>query len=153
MPRTHDRNHFYKFATLGGARAMITERTLKWSSPLLFNDPFDTQTRLVADLDPEAFAARFAELYSSILMDDPIPDYIGVHAPLHAVALYMRENFSPAQKAEAIETVRLGALRTAAEADDQLAKFSDEISKQLHHGRAICLAEEINNVVMWSHYA
>ena len=39
--RRHDRQYFYKYVSAKTAQAILTTRTLRWSSPILFNDPFD----------------------------------------------------------------------------------------------------------------
>src|SRR4030042_1939961 len=39
--RAHDRKYFYKYISASTAIRILTHRTLRLSSPLLFNDPFD----------------------------------------------------------------------------------------------------------------
>lgn len=39
--RRHDRRFFYKYMTAETARIVLANRTLRWSCPVLFNDPFD----------------------------------------------------------------------------------------------------------------
>ena len=153
MPRMHNRDAFYKFATLDGARAMIEHRTLKWSAPTLFNDPFDVQTRIVSGINCDRFSDRFTELYASIVNGEHLPDYFDAARDIHRFAHYVRTNFNEHQQREAIASFRDAAWETGSHADEHLAKFSNDISANLQHGRVFCMAEEINNVVMWSHYA
>ena len=47
----HDRKYFYKYVTVETALLILQNRKLKYSSPVLFNDPFDTQTRIGFDCE------------------------------------------------------------------------------------------------------
>jgi hypothetical protein len=153
MPRSHDRTDFFKFASRGAAEAMIKNRTLRWSTPLLFNDPFDTQTRLVAkNIDANDFVDAFTQRYAQILFDDQLPAFFSAQNKLHAAANITRQK-SKAEKYAAIDRIRESALSMAANFDQILAKYHAEITNHLQHGLIICLTEDINNVVMWSHYS
>jgi hypothetical protein len=39
--RCHDVEFLYKYFTAATAIAILTTQTFRWSSPLIFNDPFD----------------------------------------------------------------------------------------------------------------
>lgn len=132
---------------------MIEHRTLRWTNPLRFNDPFDTQTRIVAmNLDAERFAHAFAKRYREIVLNDELPTYFKTDKELHRVAALMRKA-SDDEKHKAVERFGGYALEMAGNLDQHLARFSAEISAHLQYGLTICLTEDINNVVMWSHYA
>ena len=40
---TDDREFFYTYASSDNAKAILRNCSVRWSSPLLFNDPFETQ--------------------------------------------------------------------------------------------------------------
>ena len=132
---------------------MIEHKTLRWTSPLGFNDPFDTQTRIVAtNGGDERFVQAFTERYREILFGEVLPAYFKSDNELHRIAAVVR-NEPDGAKHEAVERFRRGALAIGENLDPILAKFSAEISSHLQHGQVFCLTEDINNVVMWSHYA
>jgi len=132
---------------------MIEQKTLRWTSPLSFNDPFDTQTRIVAtNLGAERFAHAFAERYREIVFNDELPAYFKADNELHRTAALMRKA-SGDDKHKAIKRFGGYALEMTENLDQHLAKYSGEVSSHLQHGQVICLTEDINNVVMWSHYA
>jgi len=58
MPRSsnrlHDRRSFFKYTSAATAKLVLNNRTLRWSSPSLFNDPFDI------------FTARTNEIFNSL---------------------------------------------------------------------------------------
>jgi hypothetical protein len=49
--RRHDRQVFYKYMTARTARIVLSTRKLRWSSPLMFNDPFDVTQELRLNFD------------------------------------------------------------------------------------------------------
>lgn len=48
----HDRSSFYKYVSSEVAKIILVNKTLRWSSPLLFDDPFDVTRVLAADIKP-----------------------------------------------------------------------------------------------------
>jgi hypothetical protein len=42
---------FFKYVTANTARTILENSTLRWSSPAMFNDPFDTQFDLHLEFD------------------------------------------------------------------------------------------------------
>ena len=44
--RKHERRYFYKYVSAKTAKIIISTRKLRWSSPVLFNDPFDVTQEL-----------------------------------------------------------------------------------------------------------
>jgi hypothetical protein len=57
---------FYKYVKARVAKNILVTRKLRWSSPLLFNDPFDVSQELRLDFDraalQSAFSAKLAEI-------------------------------------------------------------------------------------------
>jgi Protein of unknown function (DUF2971) len=153
MPRTHDRVDFYKFATKAVAKIMIEHRTIRWRTPLQFNDPFDTQTRLTASVDNEVYADRFVQRLGELAFSPEIPSYYDSASELHLAAMLMRRTTPADKRDEALAFMRDGALESARALTESLGGMSDGLAAHLQHGRAFCMTEKINNVVMWSHYA
>ncbi|MFA5118811.1 MAG: DUF2971 domain-containing protein [Candidatus Omnitrophota bacterium] len=46
----HDRTSFYKYVSAEVAKIILVNQTLRWSSPLLFDDPYDVTRVLAADI-------------------------------------------------------------------------------------------------------
>lgn len=153
MPRTHERNDFYKLATRAVAKIMIEHRTIRWRTPLQFNDPFDTQTRLTANIDPDVYADRFIERLGQLAFASEVPDFYDPTSELHRGAMLMRRTTPADRQADALAFLRVGALESANRFTDLLGEMSDDLVGHMQHGRAFCLTEKMNNVVMWSHYA
>ena len=78
--KTHDRDFFYKYANYDTAINILGNLEVRWSSPLLFNDPFDTQVGIHLDFTSEELIRStreeigkmiFAEEEPSLANDNP----------------------------------------------------------------------------------
>lgn len=49
--RKHDRQYFYKYVSAEVAKIILARKELRWTSPLLFNDPFDVSQELRLNFD------------------------------------------------------------------------------------------------------
>jgi hypothetical protein len=65
--RLHDRQFFYKYVTAEVAKIILTTRKLRWSSPLLFNDPFDVTQDLRLNFDASELTKSLAEEFASLI--------------------------------------------------------------------------------------
>lgn len=153
MPRKHDRTAFYKLANTDTAKKMIEHRTLRWRAPLQFNDPFDTQTSLSATIDEAVFVERFLDRLVALSYDDELPRYFDPENRLHQAAMLTRNNQNRGPREAFAKFMRPSAIESARGVLDGLAKLSDSVTSHLQNGRIFCMTEDVNNVVMWSHYA
>lgn len=152
MPREHEQIAFYKFADLATARVMVEKRTTRWRTPLQFNDPFDVQTRIRVAINETAYVDRFLQRFRELVYVNPVPAFFQAGNDVHEAAMVVRQ-LDGVNKAAAVAQFRASLERTAGDLGQHFAKFSDEIAGHLQHGRVFCMAEDVNNVVMWSHYA
>ncbi len=58
--RQNDRKSFFKYMSPGTAKTVLENSTLRWSSPILFNDPFDVPREMSSG----------GELISSVILSD-----------------------------------------------------------------------------------
>ena len=65
--RRHDRFCFYKHVTAETAKVTISSRTLQWSSPLLFNDPFDVPRRAVLPFTVDELHAAMRDEFLAVM--------------------------------------------------------------------------------------
>ena len=84
---------FFKYASHEAALAMLKSKTVRYSSPLLFNDPFDMQAGLNFDFDVdllnEKLVARMEQLSRG--PEEPLVDK---DDPWGQMILLMREKIS-----------------------------------------------------------
>lgn len=61
ITRTHNRAYFYKYMPAETAALVLKAGKLRWSSPLLFNDPFDVPRSLAGDMTATDIARAVAD--------------------------------------------------------------------------------------------
>jgi hypothetical protein len=61
------RQVFYKYMTARVAKIVLATRRLRWSSPLLFNDPFDVTQELRLNFDEHGLNAALIERVASLM--------------------------------------------------------------------------------------
>jgi DNA-directed RNA polymerase subunit F len=152
----HDKEGFFKYYTAESTKLTLTTGARKWSTPALFNDPFDNQFDLKFE-EPSVGLARthvgqFLELMTA---GQPIGrDQFGDLAP---VMEYLRQihiqnpglRYSEADLAELVE----GATEGMENVVKTLPQANSEVRAILADTSIFCLSETCDNLLMWSHYA
>jgi hypothetical protein len=64
----HDKTHFYKYTSAQTAKTILRKKTYRYSSPILFNDPFDVQTELLFDFGIEKLSDLVIQKVESIIL-------------------------------------------------------------------------------------
>jgi cyanate lyase len=100
--RRHDRRVFYKYVTAEVAKIILTTRRLRWSSPLLFNDPFDVTQELRLDFGQAEINAVLTERWASLL-EHEVPDISFEDPKLNLKVRLIRESPPEARRAVAEE--------------------------------------------------
>lgn len=152
----HDREYFYKYIPAETALKVLRTRTLKYSSPTIFNDPFDTQTRMDFDFEvPELIEAFSEEIYKMM------------HGPEEPVGNENNELFRDIKKTwhiakqsqrkmpkdiwrQQIKAFNEVTVRICTERLEEMNNWWYRLSKA---SRILCLAEDQKNLLMWAHYA
>jgi hypothetical protein len=61
VTQASSRQIFYKYIKASVAKTVLATRRLRWSSPLLFNDPFDVTQELRLNFDEHDLNAAMTE--------------------------------------------------------------------------------------------
>ncbi len=146
---------FFKYASSGTALTILKNRTLQYSSPGTFNDPFDVQSGLHFDFDPATLHRKVVSRISELARRDRgtlvNPDDAWGQVVLEARKQFPVIGFDPdrwlASTAEAF-----------AEIVPEIAKTQRDY-QQLWWGsmvpsaRVFCVSEAHDDLLMWAHYA
>ena len=149
--RLHDRQSFFKYMSADTARMVLTNRSLRWSSPTLFNDPFDVPRELSFGITPDevvqASARRMAQL-----IEDPPEDTSQFGDKLRLIVGAVKKGISAELKAEL-----LAGLEQVVASHHPTGKSMDELRELwrtwLPDHRILCLTESPAHAAMWHHYA
>jgi hypothetical protein len=152
----HDRQYFYKYVTAETALLILQNQTLKYSSPIIFNDPFDVQTNLDYGFTTEKMMEAFIDELFRLIHDEvePVGDNTyplvsGIQQMRHVVKKSSRrmpkDVFRQQNKALVKDTVQ--------RAEPMLKDMNSLWKKIARASKVFCVAEEYDNLLMWAHYA
>lgn len=154
--KSHNRECFYKYLSPLAARAVLETGSFRWSSPRMFNDPFDIQYDLHlgftedeihdATIDRLGRLAREGRRYEinaenpTALLFNSLLDILNQAMPGMSDA-QIRENFS--------DVIREGFQGM----NRALPRFHAEMRDIQQKSSVFCVSEIPDSLLMWSHYA
>jgi hypothetical protein len=152
--RRHDRQYFYKYVTSSTAKAILRSRTLRWSSPQLFNDPFDTPRKLTFDCTSRELQEALAEALARLIETNA---EMPPNAPIMLVVLLSMLKLggrdTPEMRAHLANDLRTNALKTIPEPAVGLRAFQEDWDDRIPKMRILCVSETAKSTAMWAHYA
>lgn len=133
------------------ARIVLTNRSLRWSSPVLFNDPFDVPRELSFGILPDELAQASARRMAH-LIERPPEDTAQFSPKIRVILETVKKGSSEELKAQLL----LG-LKEVAASHHPSGDSMDEMRKLwrtwLPDHRILCLTESPSHSAMWHHYA
>lgn len=151
IPRTHDREYFYKYMPAETAALVLKTGKLRWSSPLLFNDPFDVPRSLAGDMTATDIARAVADRMDAYL-DNPPEDLTDFDPMLQQLFGLAKNGFPEALRAE-MRKVTQEARDNPESHAAPLNELRDHWKEKIREMRVLCLTESQAHVAMWYHYA
>jgi hypothetical protein len=147
--------HFYKYTSAETATAILESSTFRYSSPLLFNDPFDVQTGLHFDFDvtqlPEKVWGRIEQLV--LQQERPLfseSSYMG-----QSITLMWDKKSTHGFPREDMRSIFLPGLSVMGSGLVDLQAQVQNLWRRsfLPRLRVFSVSEDKDNLLMWSHYA
>ena len=149
--RRHDRQFFYKYVTAKVAKIVLSTRKLRWSSPLLFNDPFDVTQELRLNFDEVKLNAALIDRSASLIeQGDPSNS---VKHPVVAVLLRVATRATPEVRRAMARELRQSIGTPTAGQVQSFAALKDMWKEMVPTFRVLCLSELNDVTPMWLHYA
>jgi len=143
---------FCKYVTAEVAFKTLNTLTVKCSSPLLFNDPFDSLLEIRYDFSieevPELMFKRFHQIIFSdekYKFDPQLPNYEKFKQ--------IHENRDLNNKELRFKDIAPYLSGMVEGARKMYKQFNMDWRNFLKDVRALCLAENNNNILMWAHYS
>ena len=146
---------FYKYASAETAVKILESSTFRYSSPLLFNDPFDVQTGLHFDFDvtqlPEKVWGRIEQLI--LQRERPVfaeNSYMG-----QSICLMWEKKPTHGFPREDMRSIFLPGLSAVVSGLVDLQAQVQNLWRRsfLPRLRVFSVSESKDNLLMWSHYA
>ena len=132
------------------ARAVLTHGALRWSSPLLFNDPFDVPRELAFGLTPQAMQTAIARRVASLISAPP-KDTSGLQ-PYLRLLIDTAKTIDSGVRAEILADLR-DAEGSEPPPGQGMADLQAQWKALVPTMRILCLTESPDHVAMWYHYA
>lgn len=146
---------FYKYLTPDTTLAILETQSVRYSSPLAFNDPFDIQAGLHFEFDLSGLHEKTIDRIHTLAAAPSAPN-VDSNDVWGQLVLKIREYF-PTHGFNRQHLIKLTAPpfvelnRTIAVTQEQYQAHWRE--KLLPSIRVFCVCEECDNLLMWSHYA
>ncbi len=136
--RLHDREYFYKYTKADAAMAIIKTRSLRWSSPLIFNDAFDVLREIAPNVPQGSIQEAFARSALQKLKK------AGLINPDELQRQDLLNEFLQEAKSDA----------TGNASAQQLTDSLREMWRQhVPRMRILCVTERLTNEALWALYA
>lgn len=140
----------FKFMTAETAKVVLENQTLRWSTPRMFNDPFDVQFDLRIEVDK----VEVRRLALQKLWDDhygPAPAPPG--NPFGHMIQAFRGRF-PELSREEFEANFGGPIEESIEKGlAGVPRLHEQTREQMRNSKILCLTSSPENILMWTHYA
>jgi len=147
------REYFFKYADIETAEAILKSQSLRYSSPLEFNDPFDIQNELTPDFNLDDFPEATMKVIEQYIKNDYlIPNSESGFAK--AILILREKSKTHGYKKTEIETITyplLGHLLN--ETKYLISQINSNWRKLMRDSRVFCVTEHNDNLLMWAHYA
>ena len=145
--RTHNRESFYKYMSVSTAAIVLERCTLRWSSPLLFNDPFDVPRELSFGITPEEIVRALASRMTELITHPP-EDTSNLEPKVQTIIDTVKKGISAELKAQLLSGLVDSAdtLRPVGQSMEDLRVMWRDWLSQF---RILCLTESPTHAAMW----
>src|SRR6266404_3353971 len=146
---------FFKYVTANTARTILENSTLRWSSPAMFNDPFDTQFDLHLEFDEATIIDLVLDEVWKIFSGQKILEPANSLGRVLESFLARERGLTPDEIFRRHEhEIRDAVTKSIAIAKTRIPEELHPHQRQLlRNAKLLCLSEVHDNILMWSHYA
>lgn len=148
----HDKPHFFKYYNFDVVKLVLKNKTVKWSSPVIFNDPFDLQVDIDYDFQMEDMKETLLEEITRIVYSEKEPAGNSKNNSF-AMLLELR-NYRKKVSVEKFKDLFGPAINKGAEnAQIALEEGRSMWKKFRNRLRVFCVSEINDDLLMWAHYS
>ncbi|HDR2843213.1 TPA: DUF2971 domain-containing protein [Enterobacter sichuanensis] len=152
--RMHERSTFYKYMSLNTGKIVLDSCSLRWSSPVRFNDPFDVPREVMPGIDEINIGKALARKLIAELIN-PREDIQNLNPRIRTMLEVYQKLFPfgipPGlieKFQEIVDDPPVGLGAPAA-----IQEMKDVWKGMLNDRRILCLSESPIITPMWNHYA
>jgi hypothetical protein len=130
---------------------LLSNKTLRWSSPSLFNDPFDVPRELSFGITSAEIVEALVRRFTS-LIEHPPEDTSDLGPKLKLIVDTVKRGISPELRSEMIAELKETS-ETHQPTGTSMEELRDHWRSWIPHFRILCLTESPAHSAMWLHYA
>lgn len=142
---------FYKYMTAKVAKVVLATRRLRWSSPLLFNDPFDVTQEIRLNFDEHGLNAALTDRVASLMEHGDLST--PVNHPVFGPLLRRAMLASPDVRRALAGKLRRGMVAPTPGQAEALRELRDTWRAMVPTFRILYLSELNDVTPMWNNYA
>lgn len=152
MPRSHDKECFFKYTSFEAALKILENGCLLWSAPESFNDPFDVNVNYVFQFNENDLAQKINEVKREIIFGEEDPNFVKNTDLAITFNKLRNQRKQGLLRPEAEQELDKISRNVAEKFETFKENLNDTLRRHLAQSRILCLSETNDNVVMWSHY-
>lgn len=149
--RRHDREYFYKYVSADVAELILTNRTLRWSSPLFLNDPYDISPELPLNFTHAELVAAMNEEMAS-LIEKCTPPSSAMNMEI-AIILQITNKGSAEKRLNMVRDLRTLPLEPTEGQIRAIETIKQAWRDDVPNMRVLCVSECNDLTSMWDRYA
>src|SRR5271154_5206616 len=152
----HDRQAFFKYYTAASVKITLSSTSLKWSTPAVFNDPFDNQFELhYEEPTDELVESQLKQFIENITSPEPLrPNQFGPKTEIMEFIRQVHMQNPDIKYTEDYQAyLRGGVIEGMRRVSAYMPEANAEIRGVMADTSVFCLSETHDNLLMWSHYA
>jgi hypothetical protein len=143
--------HFFKYCTAKVAKIILATSKVRWSSPVLFNDPFDCYFSLEPKVDLAACKDEHRERFLDVIFQEQEPAFVSGN-PLVPEIRKLREMAQRENRGEMARRFDLVYPRIVKGVEALSLEERKIWEQQSRDYRLFCVCEINDNLLLWSHY-
>ena len=151
VARTHDRGDFYKYMSASTAQVVLSNRTLRWSAPTEFNDPFDVPRELALNLEPLDIIAAVTERFIQLIKNPP-KNLSNFKPEIQLIIATVKQADSAKLNDNLVASLQQ-VIKKELLNSETLDNFRNNWRGTVNNMRILCLCESHTKTSMWYHYA
>jgi len=155
---SHVRFHFiprslFKYVTADTALKILTNKTLKWSLPELFNDPFEFRSPFEFGFELEQLEEPFLQQASILITQRDDPNLFEGNPVADVIRKARAERVGAGDSAKIQELLRPAFPQYVDHLKQGLKSDRNTWLERKKTYRVLCFSAVRDNILMWSHYA
>lgn len=150
--KLHDKEFFYKYVTSDTAIKILSNLQVRWSSPLLFNDPFDTQLKLRFGFDFDNLVDPLVEEIQELTFSEYEPK-LNQDAEIYKIIKLLRALGKKLPPNIFKELYKSTISEGVTKLKNLFPYYQKAWEDYLSSTKLFCVAEKPNNILMWAHYS